>query len=142
MIEDFINNGDGIRDQWQFDYLAGDVAIAAIDQMNHRQVRVSFWKKKQTEVMAEIKTSGIQITESIANGLTFGSGYATSKVDSGPQIAIDPKMRADLLECTNRISKHEEAVVAYDGWHQVLAANPKKEVKLTQADWLFFFGKL
>ena len=41
----------------------------------------------------------------------------------------------------DKLSHHTQQVQQYDGWQQVLAANPEARVKLDIEDWLFFFAR-
>ena len=89
--------------------------------------------------MAEIKEGGIEITESVA--AQMGS-YANTTMSVGPQVGINPAYQKKLAECHAKINGHTQAAAEYDGWVQVLNANSESRHKLTQADWLYFFGKV
>lgn len=41
----------------------------------------------------------------------------------------------------SRFQPHTEQRDTYDGWKQVLEANPEDRVELDIDDWLFFFGR-
>lgn len=129
--------GEMNRDDWEFEYTAKVLAQAAEAQRDFRKTRVEAWERKKVEVMAKIKESGIEVHESVAN--SFAS-YTTSNA-AGPQIVIDPMMQRDLTECQTKIAEHRKAATAYDGWAQVLNANPESRLKLKHNDWMYFFGK-
>lgn len=40
-----------------------------------------------------------------------------------------------------KIAYHTELRDTYDGWRQVLEANPENRLSLDIDDWLFFFGR-
>jgi hypothetical protein len=126
----------GLRDAWEFEYTASNLAEGAKTQQTFRLSRVAWWRGVYEAVMAEIKASGIIISESSA----VGQNYANSKAIS-PSATIDHTLQAKLTEAHNKIREHEQAAAEYDGWIQVLSANPESRQKLTQADWLYFFGK-
>jgi len=130
------NNGDNMnRKDWEFEYTAKQLADAAAVKRDHRQSRVEWWEKQKEAVMAEVKESGLEIQESMANSYTSNAGYA-------PQLGVKVELQKKLQECHARIQKHLEAVREYDGWMQVLEAQlPTDKLKLKHADWLFFFGR-
>jgi len=124
----------------EFEYTASKLAEGAAHQKAHRLSRVEWWKQKKAEVMAEVKESGLEISESIASQ----SNYATSNAlgGRGPQINVRSDLQQKLGECQQKIASHTQAAAEYDGWVQVLTANPEARLKLQQADWLYFFGKV
>lgn len=130
-------NGMSKRDEWLFNYPATELSEGAKKQKEYRLSRVDWWTKKKDELMLELKESGIEVTESIAAGI---SNYASSGIGKGPQVAIKPELQLKLTECHNKIVEHQQAADTYEGWVQVLTANSKNSMELTQADWLYFFG--
>lgn len=129
--------GSGKRDEWEFEYTASKLAEGAAAQKAFRLGRVEWWKAAKAKVMAEVKESGLEISESVAAQI---SNYSTNAV-SGPQISVRADLQKKLAECHQKIQSHQQAADEYDGWIQVLAANAEQRLKLTQADWLYFFGK-
>ena len=133
-----LNIHGGKRDEWEFEYTASKLAEGAQAQKEFRQSRVQWWTDTYNKVMAEIKEAGILVTESSAVG---SSSYANTKAIA-PSASIDERLQAKLTEAHTKIQQHQQAVAEYDGWIQVLSANPESRLKLTQADWLYFFGKV
>lgn len=131
---DFTNGDSMNRNEWEFEYTASVLAKAANEKAVYRQARADWWEAKKAEVMAEIKESGIEINESLAQQYMSNAGR-------GPQIGIKPELQQKLSECHSKIQSHLAAVREYDGWHQVLNANPESRLKLKHGDWLFFFGR-
>jgi hypothetical protein len=129
----------GKRTEWEFEYTASKLADGAAAQKAHRLSRVEAWTKAKAEVMAEIRESGIEVNESIAAGM---QSYSNSTQMAAPQVGINPAFQRKLAECHAKIQKHTTDAAEYDGWVQVLTANPEARLKLTQADWLYFFGKV
>lgn len=129
----------GQRGEWEFEYTASKLAEGAAAQKEFRLGRVAWWTDAKASVMAEVKDAGIEVTESVAASI---SNYATqtSQMD-GPQIRVRTDLQRKLIECHSKIQGHQQAAAEYDGWMQVLSANPESRLKLTQADWLYFFGK-
>lgn len=125
------------RNEWEFEYTASKVADGAQAQAMFRTGRAEFWESKKAEVMATIRESGIEITESLAASL---SNYTSAH--HGPQVGIRADLQMKLTECHEKIKAHRKAVQEYEGWVQVLRANPEQRLKLTQGDWLYFFGKV
>lgn len=127
------SNGVSNRKEWEFSYTAEALAKAALAKKDYRQSRVTWWEKKRDEVVAEIKASGLEFNESLA------TQYSASGMRA-PQLAVKPDLQNKIQECHSRITDHMSAVREYDGWVQVLEANPTNVLSLTHDDWLFFFG--
>ena len=134
MKMNFENGKDLNRTCWEFEYKASVLANAAMAKKAYRQQRADWWQEKQQEVMAEVKESGIEISESVA------ANYATN-AGRGPQMVVRSDLQNKLQECHGKIREHLQAVREYDGWFQVLSANPESILKLKHSDWLFFFGE-
>ena len=127
--------GSGKRDEWEFEYTASKLAEGAAKQKDFRLGRVAWWKEAQAKVMAEVKESGLEVSESVAASI---SNYTQM---AGPQVMVRGDLQKKLSECHTKIQSHQQAADEYDGWVQVLSANQEARLKLTQADWLYFFGK-
>jgi histidinol-phosphate/aromatic aminotransferase/cobyric acid decarboxylase-like protein len=125
------------RSAWTFEYTAARIAEGAAKQKAFRESRVEAWSKKKEALMQEVRDSGLEVSESA--GAEF-SNY-TSAV-RGPQLMVRSDLQAKLTECHGKIQQHQQAVAEYDGWYQVLLANPEARLQLTQQDWLYFFGKV
>lgn len=126
------------RNEWQFEYTAITIAVAAEAQRDYRESRVKAWEDKKTEVMTRIRESGIGIHEGVSDKM---ASYSNAAHGFGPQITIDATMQEDLTECATKIKTHRQAVTDYNGWIQVLRANPEARLKLKHDDWMYFFGK-
>jgi len=125
--------GLGNREEWEFEYPSSQVLQGATQQKEFRLSRVQWWKEAKEKVMAEIRESGIEINESLA-ALTYSTTSAMS-----PKIKVNETLQKQLLECHNKIQQHQQAADEYEGWIQVLKGNLDLNLKLTQADWLYFF---
>lgn len=128
------------RDEWEFEYTCAKLSEAANAQKEHRLARVKAWTEKKGEVMQKIKDSGLNVHESVAEQFA-NYGGTTSNAGFGAQITVDTTLQRDLSECVTKIASHRAAATEYDGWIQMLNANPEARVKLTHDDWMFFFGK-
>lgn len=137
-----MNIGSGVRDEWRFAYTASKLAEGARAQKEFRQSRVVWWTEQKAKVLAEIRESGVSVSEGIAAQAQMQSSYTTSNAGYGPQVTINADLQRKLAECHSKIQSHTQAVAEYDGWVQVLEANPENRLDLTQADWLYFFGKV
>lgn len=127
-----------LKHEWEFEYTASALAIAAEAQRDFRSARVTAWEAKKAEIMEKVKTSGLTVHEGPAAGM---SNYTSNAAGGGAHVMVDTTLQADLSECVNKIKSHRAAVQQYEGWAQVLKANPESRLKLHQDDWLFFFGK-
>lgn len=123
------------RDQWEFEYTASKLVEGAKTKKESHEKRLAWWEGKKLETMQKVKDGGISIHDSVA------AGYSNTKGGFGPQIEIEGGLQRDLNECHIKLKEHEEKIRVYDGWIQVLSANPESRLKLTHDDWLFFFGK-
>jgi len=163
-IEKIMRAGEGNRADWEFEYTASKLAEGATAQQQFRLGRVLWWKDAKDKVMAEVRDSGLEISESMAaqigsyantsmNGPQIGS-YANTSMNgpqigsyantsmNGPQISVRADLQRKLAECHSKIQTHQQAADEYEGWIQVLKANSEARLKLTHSDWLYFFGKV
>ena len=130
---DFNVNTNSNRKDWEFEYTASVLASAAEAKKEYRQNRANWWKEKQETVIAEIKANGLEFSESLAVAYASNAGRA-------PQLSVKADLQNKIKECHEKIREHLSAVHEYDGWVQVLSANPDSRMKLKHGDWLFFFG--
>lgn len=126
------------RDQWTFDYRAVKLAEAVKAKIDHHQERLAYWRNKREEVIAIIRAEGIEADEKI--GLAYTNPKARDW-DRGGEIMVRNDLRKDLTECFQKLAYHTERRDTYDGWRQVLEANPQQVLSLDIDDWLFFFGR-
>jgi hypothetical protein len=131
--------GSGNRGEWEFEYTARLLAVGANNQKKFRLSRVDAWTEAKDKVIQEIKDTGLEINESVAAAMT---SYSNNTNAIAPTISINANFQRKLAECHQKIQTHTQAAAEYDGWVQVLNANPDSRLKLTQADWLYFFGKV
>ena len=122
------------RDKWEFEYTAKVLADAAASKCAYRLSRIKWWEGEKAKLMVEVKESGLEISEDLAQSYTSNAGNA-------PQLKVKPELQKKITESHSRILKHTAAEREYDGWVQVLNANPESRLKLKHGDWLFFFGK-
>lgn len=114
--------------------------MAAEKKRAARADRVKWWRDKKTEVMTEVRESGIEVRESLADASPSYSNKFSTVSAVGPQVVVRTDLQAKLNECYSKITWHANAMREYHGWAQVLAANPETRVKLNHDDWLYFFG--
>jgi len=126
------------RSTWNFDYTASKLAEAAQAKIDWHKERLEWWKTKKTEVFATIKNEGLEVDEKIS--LAF-SNPKSRDWERGAQVMVRNDLQKDLDECLQKLQVHTQRLNEYNGWHQVLAANPESRKSLDIDDWLFFFGK-
>jgi hypothetical protein len=127
------------RDEWVFEYAASDLAEAASGKMWFHEERLEWWKNKKAEIMDTIRADGLEIDEKIS------LGYRSPKSrdwEDGARVVVRNDLRKDLDECLEKLAFHTEQLRHYDGWHQVLTANPGARLQLQIEDCLFFFGRV
>lgn len=129
---------NGKRAEWEFEYTALKLVSGAKAQLEFRIGRRKWWEEAKEKLISEIKESGLEISESVA----AGTSYSNTANLVRPQVLIRADLQTKLSECSTKISAHQQAINEYSGWIQVLEANPEQRLKLTQSDWLYFFGRL
>lgn len=122
-----------LRDKWEFEFAASKLCDAAKAKMNHHSERLKFWEDAKAKVMAEVKESGIEVSESQA-----GSSY--SNANRIPEVMVRNDLQKGLTECHQKIQEHNKMVREYEGWVRVFLANPDLRHKLHADDYLYFFG--
>lgn len=123
------------RHEWTFNYTASELREAATKQRDHRASRLTWWKAKMDEVMAEVRATGIEINESIVSSYSNKMGHA-------PEVMVRNDLQTKLGEAHQRIQLHDKMQREYDGWVQVMTACPPTlNLALNNDDWLYFFGK-
>lgn len=134
------------RQEWEFRYTATQLAEAAAKKRDHHRERTAWWITQKEAVMAEIKESGIEVSESVA------AQYSNTTMKMAPQVMVRSDLQSKLNECYGKITKHQQIADEYDGWFQVmqgrghngviqLAASTEPYFDLHQDDWLYFFGE-
>jgi hypothetical protein len=123
------------RTEWTFEYTASKLSEAAQVKRDHRKARLEWWESKRSEVMSEVKDSGLEVSESLA------MDYSKTSPGVGPQVMVRNDLQRKLTECYGKIKEHAEAMRQYEGWRQVFAANPESRLSLQYDDWLYFFGE-
>ncbi len=78
--------------------------------------------------------------------LPFSKGGGSTVIirdwEQGAQVTVWNDLKKDLDECLEKLAYHTGLMADYDGWQQVLSANPEARLSLDHEDWLFFFGQL
>lgn len=97
-----------LRRDWEFTYMAGDVADAARRKREKHSDREAWWNKERVSVIAELKASGLEVT-----------GY---EVTGGMRhdVQFDPKLTKRLSECEDKIKSHSRAFAEFDMFARVL----------------------
>lgn len=127
-----------LRDEWKFEYTANKMADATEKKLSFHQERFDWWKDKKEHVITQIRTEGLEIDEKIA--LEYLSPKSRDW-ERGTQVTVRDDLRKDLDECLKKLAYHTERINDYNGWHQILNANPEAKLSLDHDDWLFFFGQ-
>ena len=120
------------RTEWRFEYTGARLAEAAAARRDERLAKLEKWTATKADVMEKIKASGIEVDEGLA------PSHSNTSYRS-PRVVIDTALAEQLQECHGKIQSHKQAADGYDGWHQILAANPEKSLALDHDDWLYFF---
>jgi hypothetical protein len=128
-----------IRNTWKFDYSASIVNEASSKKLKFHQERFDWWHDKKEHIIAQIRQEGLEIDENIA--LEYISPKSRDW-ERGAQVTVRDDLRKDLNECLKKLAYHTDLIKDYQGWQQVLIANPEMILSLDHEDWQFFFGQV
>ncbi len=126
------------RTEWKFEYTASKLAETAQLKIDWHTERLEWWKNKKNEVFATIRSEGIEVDEKISTGF---SNPKSRDWERGAQVLVRNDLQKDLDECLEKLQAHTKHLNEYNGWQQMLTANPENRLSLDINDWLFFFGK-
>ncbi len=126
------------RNEWKFEYTASKLADAAQAKIVWHTERLDWWKNKKEVVFATIRSEGLEVDEKIS--LEFVNPKSRDW-ERGAQVMIRNDLQKDLDECLEKLQAHTKCLNEYNGWQQVLVANPENRLSLDIDDWLFFFGR-
>lgn len=129
------------RNEWKFEYQCRDLVAAAAAKKAHHEQRLAWWEEKQRAVIEEVKTRGLEVSESIAMQYQDSKAFIGSSALRGAQLTVKNDYQVQLNECHTKISQHGNRAKEYDAWMQMLSARPDNHVTLDNEDWMFFFGK-
>jgi hypothetical protein len=127
-----------LRDEWKFDYAASDVARGAQARVAYHAERLAFWKARREEVMQRIRSDGIEIDE---KQVLAHRNPKSRDWERGAQVMVRNDLQRDLDECLEKLQWHTGHLDQYQGWYEVLNANPDVRVSLDSDDWLYFFAR-
>jgi len=126
------------RDEWKFEYTATRLAEAADAKIAHHSERLAFWKGKRDEVLATIRAEGLEIDEKIVVGYQSPKSRDWERAN---RVSVRDDLRQKLDEVLEKLRHHTEQLTQYEGWSQMLRANPEQRVGLDIDDWLFFLRR-
>lgn len=127
-----------LRSDWKFSYTGTQLAQGAQTKLKFHEGRIAWWKKHKEELIAQIKSEGIQVSEGAA------MGYSNPKArdyERGAKVMVRNDLQEKLDECMEKLGHHTNKLRDYDGWLQVLTGNPETMLEADMDDWLFYFGK-
>ena len=124
-----------LRNEWKFNRTAVELAEAAKAKNAHHLERMAWWEDQKAKTMAEVKESGIEVSESLA------TQYSNTSAMGGPQVMVRNDLQKKPSECHTKIQEHDKKAREYDGWAQVMTAAVPATYDLNNDDWLYFFGQ-
>lgn len=127
-----------LRNEWKFTYTAARLAEGAQTKLTFHSDRISWWKKHKEELIAEIRKDGLEVSEGAA---TAYSNPKARDYERGAKVMVRNDLKDKLDECMEKLTYHVGKHRDYDGWVQVLAANPEDRLDVDLDDWLFYFSK-
>lgn len=126
------------RKDWKFDYTAARLAEAARTRIAHHEERLAFWRGKREEVLAKIRSEGLEIDEKIVMAYPTPKAQDWSRAN---RVTVRDDLREHLDECLSKLRAHTELLRDHQGWLAMLSANPEARLPLDVEDWQFFFGE-
>lgn len=126
-----------LRDEWKFEYGATKLFEASQAKREFHRERIDWWKGKKDQVLQTIRSEGLEIDEKLV------LEHATPKSrdwQDGARVSVRNDLKTDLNECLRKLGYHTDCANTFEGWFQVLKANPSAQLNLDHQDWLFFFG--
>lgn len=129
------------RNEWEVQYTGSALADAAMAKIDFHGGRLKFWAGKKEEVMGEIKASGLEINESLADQLRASNSYQATTQGYGPSVTIRDDLLQKMQEAHGKVGTHESLIKQYQAWAQMMTAHPTALFSLRHDDWMFFFGK-
>lgn len=126
------------RSEWKFDYTAARLAEAAQAKIAHHEERLEFWRGKREEVLAKIRSEGLEIDEKIVVSYEHPKARDWERAN---RVTVRDDLRQQLDEVLAKLKFHTDQLRQYGGWQQLLLANPESRLGLDIEDWLFFFGR-
>jgi hypothetical protein len=115
-----------LRNEWTFQYRAGDIAKAAEERRDYHEERRSWWERERQDVLAELKRAGLEVTEYEVTG---GARH---------DVQFDPKLTKRLSEAGSKISHHKRAAEQFAMFATVLAAHSRETLELHPDDVDYF----
>jgi len=125
------------RNEWKFDYTAARLVDGVQTKIAHHQDRLAYWRGQRETVLSTIRAEGLEIDEKIV------MGYQSPKSrdwDRANRVTVREDLRHQLDEVLDKLKSHTEQLTQYDGWRQMLLANPQAQLALDIDDWLYFFA--
>jgi hypothetical protein len=126
------------RQTWCFEYAGSKLADATQKKVTHHRSRFEWWRNKKQEILDKVRAEGLEIDERIS--LQYSAPRARDW-EGGAQVLIRNDLQINLDECLQKLAYHTEKLRDYEGWLEMLQANPDERFRLDHDDWLFFFGK-
>lgn len=127
-----------LRDAWKFTYTAASLAQGAQAKCKFHEERIVWWRKRKDELVAQIRADGIEVSE----GAALAYSHPKSRdYERGAKVMVRNDLRLQLDECMEKLAHHVSQRRDYDGWVQVLGANPQAQLQADLEDWLFYFSK-
>ena len=116
-----------LRAEWKFSYPAARLGEAAVAKLAYHDERLQWWSDKRKQVMQTIRAEGLEIDERqvLAHPSPKGRDW-----DRGAKVMVRNDLQEDLEECLVKLRFHTEKRRDYDGWMQVLQANPGTPLEL------------
>jgi hypothetical protein len=115
-----------LRREWNFQYIAREIADGARRKAEHHEERMAFWDAEIEAARDAIKASGVDIR---SYDVTGGQRH---------EVVIDPSLANRLSEAQQKRSSHEDSAKEYRMWERVLEANGFEALRLDAADVDFF----
>lgn len=109
------------RNHWLFTYTGSQLLEAAKAKTNHHRERYNWWLARKDELLATIRTEGLEVSE--AEALKH-AGHKARDWNQGARVMVRNDLQNQLDECLHKLGFHAQELDAFQGWFQVFESNP------------------
>jgi hypothetical protein len=116
----------GLRREWRFGYLAGDLAGPAEGKAKYHREREAWWLLQREKAEAELRQHGVE--------------FRDYPVTGGTQVqpVLDPARQARLNECLQKIKHHADLAAEYETYLRAFRRSGDARLELDVDDVRFF----
>jgi hypothetical protein len=126
-----------MRNEWTITIPVLDLRQQVQQRRLYRSHRVQFWQDQKDLKLADLKSTGIEVSEGFDQ---FGKEALTYSNSAGGHfsVTLDPTLQRAIGEAHKKIKEHEAMLLEYNKWSDFLE-HDTGSVTLDFSDYVFFF---